>query len=134
MDEVVLWLRVLLSLGAVLAVLWLLQRRLVRRGRPGGGAARPLEVVARQGVGQKSAVVIVETGGRRFLLGVTEQSINVLHSEEVTEEEQPPAAEAFASSLEDASLRRPRTASEGSIFSPHTWQQAADALRKGSRS
>lgn len=132
MDEFILWLRVLLSLGAVLAVLWLLQRRLHRRGGT-SGAALPLNVVARQGVGQKSAVVIVDTGGRRFLLGVTEQSINVLHSEEVPEEEQAPAPDGFAPSLEYASRRGSRTALEGSILSPRTWQQGADALRKGFR-
>lgn len=133
MDDVLLWLRVLLSLGAVLAVLWLLQRRLLRKGRSGGGAALPLEVVARQGLGQKSAVVIVETGGRRFLLGVTEQSINVLHSEEAPEEEQAPAADGFAPSLEDASRRGSRTVLDGSILPPRTWQQGAEALRKGFR-
>lgn len=132
MDELVLWLRVLLSLGAVLAVLWLLQRRLLQKGRLGGAAALPLKVVARQGLGQKSAVVIVETVGRRFLLGVTEQSISVLHSEDVPEEEQA-GLDGFARSLEEASLPVSRTVLEGSILSPRTWQQGADALRKGFR-
>lgn len=133
MDELVLWLRVLLSLGAVLALLWLLQRRLLQKGRLGGAAALPLKVVARQGLGQKSAVVIVETVGRRFLLGVTEQSISVLHSEDVPEEEQAPGLDGFARSLENASLPVSRTVLGGSILSPRTWQQGADALRKGFR-
>ncbi|WP_138418227.1 flagellar biosynthetic protein FliO [Sinomonas gamaensis] len=85
MDSLILGLRVLVSLGAVLGLMWLLHRRL-RRGT-GAPKAKALAVVARQSVGPKASVVLVDTDGQRFLLGVTEHGINVLHSSEA------PAAE-----------------------------------------
>lgn len=80
MDSLILGLRVLVSLGAVLGLMWLLHRRL-RRGT-GAPKAKALAVVARQSVGPKAAVVLVDTDGQRFLLGVTEHGINVLHTSE----------------------------------------------------
>ena len=78
MDTVVVALRVVLSLAVVLGLLWVLQRRLNRGA--GSRAANAVTVVGRQGVGQKASVVVVDVDGRRFVLGVTEQSINVLHA------------------------------------------------------
>lgn len=80
MDTVVVALRVILSLAVVLGLLWVLQRRLSR----GAGACtnNVVTVVGRQGVGQKASVVVVDVDGRRFVLGVTEQSISVLHDAE----------------------------------------------------
>ena len=77
MDTVVVALRVVLSLAVVLGLLWVLQRRLNRGA--GSRAANVVTVVGRQGLGQKASVVVVDVDGRRFVLGVTEQSINVLH-------------------------------------------------------
>ena len=80
MDTVVVALRVVLSLAVVLGLLWVLQRRLTR-----GAGARTnnlVTVVGRQGLGQKASVVVVDVDGRRFVLGVTEQSISVLHDAE----------------------------------------------------
>ncbi|MBG0740302.1 flagellar biosynthetic protein FliO [Paeniglutamicibacter antarcticus] len=104
MDTLILALRVVLSLGAVIAVLWLVQRR-VSRGAGVRGAADPLKVVARKGLGQKASVVVIETGGQRFLLGVTEHSVNVLHELEVPAEEV--AAAAFEHSLQQAKTADP---------------------------
>jgi flagellar protein FliO/FliZ len=99
MDTLLLALRVVLSLGAVVAVLWLVQRRVTRATR-GRGPADPLRVVARRGLGQKASVVVVDTGGQRFLLGVTEHAVNVLHTSEAPAEEV--GADAFARLLSDA--------------------------------
>jgi len=79
-DTVVVALRVILSLAVVLGLLWVLQRRLSRG--PGSRAANVVTVVGRQGLGQKASVVVVDVDGRRFVLGVTEQSISVLHDGE----------------------------------------------------
>lgn len=73
-------LRVVVSLGAVFGLMWLVQHRL-RAGNP-GLRAKVLSVVARQSVGPKASVVLVDTDGKRFLLGVTEHGINVLHTAE----------------------------------------------------
>jgi len=79
-DTVVVALRVILSLAVVLGLLWVLQRRLSRGA--GSRAANVVTVVGRQGLGQKASVVVVDVDGRRFVLGVTEQSISVLHDGE----------------------------------------------------
>src|SRR5688572_6100833 len=80
MDTVFVALRVILSLAAVLALLWYAQRR-IGRGRKPGKAADLVTVVGRQGIGLKASVVVVDVDGTRFLLGVTEHAVNVLHSD-----------------------------------------------------
>lgn len=102
MDTLLLALRVIVSLGAVVLLLWLVARRVAKgegglRGLKARGAADPLRVVARRGVGQKASVVVVETAGQRFLLGVTEHGVNVLHTAEVPASPDP--ATEFASTL-----------------------------------
>ncbi|WP_426006136.1 flagellar biosynthetic protein FliO [Paenarthrobacter sp. NyZ202] len=79
MDSFILGLRVVVALGAVLAVIWLLQRRL-GKGKGRRRADSTLSVVSRQAVGQKASVVVVDAGDKRFLLGVTEHNVTVLHS------------------------------------------------------
>ncbi|MDR6986187.1 flagellar protein FliO/FliZ [Paenarthrobacter nitroguajacolicus] len=79
MDSFILGLRVLVALGAVLGLIWYVQKRLGKgKGRRRADAA--LTVVSRQVVGQKASVVVVDAGGKRFLLGVTEHAVTVLHS------------------------------------------------------
>ena len=146
-------LRVILSLAAVVAVLWLAQRKVTShqtRSRKG----EALTVVARRGVGSKAAVVLVDTGGQRFLLGVTEQAVNVLHTGDAPVEE--PAAEpvpaapaagagafaavlagltgpgAAATGLRRRELQMPGTGPlAGSILDPGTWKQAFAVMGKG---
>lgn len=156
MDVLILALRVLLSLGAVVAVVWYVQRRVTRIQR-GSKAGDPVKVIARRGVGQKAAVVIVEASGKRFTLGVTEQTVNVLHTEDAPEpapvtEPQEASADAFARAMAGAAeapastgarrreLQGRRVAASrppaesplaGSILSPGTWKQAADVIRRG---
>lgn len=159
MDTGFLILRVLVSLGAVLALVWWFQRRLTRSERASG--AEPLvRVVTRQALSPKASVVVVETGGQRFLLGVTEASVSVLH----TSEAEPAPSASFEAELKaaeaagggetapgqtarsPAARRRadgpahaltgtqPASADSllaGSVLSPATWRQAAAALRRG---
>jgi flagellar protein FliO/FliZ len=77
-DTLLVALRVILSLGAVLGLLWYVQRRMTR-GPRAQRTASLVTVVGRQGIGQKASVVVVDVEGTRFVLGVTEQSVNVLH-------------------------------------------------------
>jgi flagellar protein FliO/FliZ len=139
-------LRVLLSLGAVLALLWLLQRRFARGGVGAVAKARAAQnpaVVGRQSVGSKASVVVVEHDGRRFLLGVTEHGVNVLHSSGI----EPPAAIEPSPGLDPDLFARELAAAEpadvalvtqaagspdrlaGSILSGETWKQAAAVVR-----
>ena len=158
MDTVLVALRVALSLAAVLGLLWVLQRKLTK-GSLGGRTPNLVTVVGRQGVGQKASVVVVDIEGRRFVLGVTEQSVSVLHDGEAPMDAAAPApaprahdaASDFARELDavahagDAHAgaeltpplilrpRRDRAAPSrisGSILSAATWQQTAAALRQ----
>ncbi|TFC52094.1 flagellar biosynthetic protein FliO [Cryobacterium sp. TmT2-59] len=140
MDTVVVALRVALSLAAVLGLLWVLQRRLTKSAR-GGRSANLVTVVGRQGLGQKASVVVVDIEGRRFVLGVTEQSVSVLHTGEQTDAPADFARELADAGRGDAELappfilrpRRDRPAPgrlAGSILSPATWQHTAAALRQ----
>ncbi|NVM96220.1 flagellar biosynthetic protein FliO [Arthrobacter wenxiniae] len=144
MDTLLLVLRVGLSLGVVVVLLWMVQKRWSKGSR--AGAEADLAVVSRRSVGQKASVVVVDADGRRFLLGVTEHSINVLHDapapipvDEPAFDESMRAAGMGPRGMDDAGSRalrarhhRPRQeALSGSILSPKTWQQAGAAVRKG---
>lgn len=77
-DTVVLGLRVVVGLGAVFGALFFLHRWVTKRQTGGSGRERQIAVVARQGLGAKAGVAVVEAGGRRYLLGVTEHAVTVL--------------------------------------------------------
>ncbi len=153
MDAFLLILRVGLSLTVVMVLLWMAQKRFSRGGRHQGPAV--VEVIGRRNVGQKASVVVVESDGQRFLLGVTESSINVLHASEAPIPNPdagptggPDGDPAFAEVLKaagepplrrDAGARRMRQASggtsalHGTIFARSTWTQAGAAVKKGMR-
>jgi len=86
----------MLKVIAVLVLFWFTLRGLGRlHGQGGGtrpgGAARPVEVVGRTGVGRKSAVVVVRLGTTYQALGVTEQNVTLLGPVEIDQPEAPPA-------------------------------------------
>lgn len=87
MDTVFLALRVLLSLAAVLAVIWYAHRRLTRGGRL-PRATKTVNVVTKQAISQKASVVVMDVDGQRFLLGVTDQSVTVLNTSDTPITEQ----------------------------------------------
>ncbi|MDJ0378125.1 flagellar biosynthetic protein FliO [Cryobacterium sp. PH31-L1] len=150
MDTLIVAVRVVLSLGVVLALLWYLQRRLSRGARALGNA-NPVTVVGRQPIGQKASVVVVEVDGTRLVLGVTEQAVTVLHEKSLAADSsstldeavaalgRPAASASFARSLAAAEAddaapapTQPRPAPlAGSILSPSTWRQTAALLRQG---
>jgi flagellar protein FliO/FliZ len=140
-DLLVTTLRVVLSLAAVLALIWAAQRYARRSARP-VDPGDTITVVTRQGVGGKASVVMVEAAGHRFLLGVTEQHVNVLHTGEIPPP-QPSTDDLFAHSLAGATgttaatgtlapplTRQPaRRDGTGAFLDPATWRQAREALR-----
>ncbi len=92
MDDLLLALRVVVSLGVVVALLWIVQRRLST------GARRPqkaavVRLIGRQGVAGKSSVVVVEVEGERLVLGVTEQGMTVLARHDAPAEPSIPSLE-----------------------------------------
>lgn len=173
MDTAVLVLRTVLSLAAVLGLIWYAGRRLNdaadgkggdsflarivsgaggtrRAGRRGQGPAVTVTVVARQVLGPKASVAVVDVGGQRLVLGVTEGGVNVLSTQDV------PPVEEFAHELatataevreeialgpnptEPLTIPRPalvpdRTAAAGplasSILSPTTWRQTLSLMQ-----
>ena len=154
MDTLFVALRVLLSLAAVVGLLWFLQRH-ITKGTQSTRATKLVNVVTRQGLAQKASVVVIDVGGKRFLLGLTEHSVTVLDATELPVLD---TAAAFGSALTDAALTDavvtpgtrkpvatpipfpqqfdPRTglprragALDGSILSLSTWKRAAVALR-----
>jgi flagellar protein FliO/FliZ len=151
MDTLIVALRVLLSLGVVLVLLWYLQKRVARAAR-GKQVLNLVTVVGRQVVGPKSSVVVVDVDGQRLVLGVTEQAVSLLHGGVTpAPTEGGTGATEFARLLAAATDVEPATASvltttvrpatlipatvaparlAGSILSPSTWQQAAAVLRQ----
>lgn len=78
MDTVILVLRVVVGLGAVFGALLFLHRFVTKRQRGTSAPGKRIAVVARQGLGAKAGIAIVDAAGRRYLLGVTEHSVTVL--------------------------------------------------------
>ncbi|GIT78586.1 hypothetical protein LLS1_02550 [Leifsonia sp. LS1] len=79
METVFIALRVLVVLAVIVLVLWYVQRR-VTTGRGASRRTNAVNVVGRQGVGPKASVVVVDVDGHRFVLGVTERQVSVLHA------------------------------------------------------
>ncbi len=140
MDTLMLTLRVVLSLAAVLGVIWYAQRRISRGTR--GGRAKTISVVGRQSVGSKASVAVVDVDGKRFLLGVTEHAVTILHTADAPLD----SAEAFSLALDEetdpgATNAHPRNAAPalvrptstsplaGSLLSADTWRRAFASLK-----
>lgn len=152
-------LRVAVVLGVIVALLWFVQRR-VTKGRTSarGRRGNAVTVVGRQGIGQKASVVVVDVDGSRFVLGVTERQVSVLHSgdrpqdADVTPlkpvrevEARTGTTDATASTGTTSTTTTTRQdadfltaqgraslfdeALKGSILSPATWRQASSAVR-----
>ena len=155
-SSLVLALRVALSLACVLGLMWFLARRasgssLARRQRTASVA-----VLSKQSLGSKAGVALVEVGGRRLLLGVSEHGVNLLTEIEVPEEpaeaeraervELDPELIARSLALVAAStptpshtstpaarmpaVPKPRNPLEGSVLAPSTWRQAVVAVQE----
>jgi flagellar protein FliO/FliZ len=75
-----LFIRLVFSLGVVIGLMVIAGRMLRRRGVvPGRATARAsLEVVARQSIGRTASVAVVRVADRAFVVGVTEQSVQLL--------------------------------------------------------
>lgn len=147
MDAVFVMLRVAVSLAAVLSAIWYLHRRVTRKQGRTKRKANPVSVIGKQGIAAKASVVVVDVEGRRFVLGVTEHSVNVLHSAKNT----PAASVEFAAALEQANAAatdedgeqadapaprvpvsaEPLSPVAGSIFAASTWKLALTSVRNG---
>lgn len=77
-GDLILGLRVLLALACVLGLMWYLGRRMSGSGPVRRRRAEAMQVVGRQSLGGKSGLALVEVGGRRLLLGISERGVNLL--------------------------------------------------------
>ncbi len=119
MDDLLLALRVVVSLGVVVALLWIVQRRLST------GARRPqkaavVRLIGRQGVAGKSSVVVVEVEGERLVLGVTEQGMTVLARHDAPAEPSIPSLESAPATVTPLAPARARL-SAAPLATPPSW-------------
>jgi flagellar protein FliO/FliZ len=76
-----LFIRAILSLGAVVGVMGLAARAMRGRfGVPNGPRGTPVrvEVLARQTLGKSASIAVVRAAGKSFVVGITESSVTVL--------------------------------------------------------
>ncbi|MFN3865171.1 MAG: flagellar biosynthetic protein FliO [Demequina sp.] len=78
METLLLTLRVSLSLAAVLALLWWLSRR-VQAGMGDRRRHQPMAVISRQQLSRRAGLALVEVGGRRLVVGYSEQGVSLVH-------------------------------------------------------
>ena len=116
-------LRLVVSLGIVLALMMGAAAVLRKRALPGiGGGGRrrpvPIEVVGRQGLGRSASVAIVRAGGRALVLGITDNAVIVL-------------ADADLDVLDQEAPEGHGTALHGGAQRPgQTWMALLDSLRE----
>ena len=145
MDGITTTLRVIVSLGVVLGVIWY-AHRLINSKKPAKKNA--VTILGKQALAAKASVVVIEAEGMRFVLGVTEHNVNVLHASEPLPQEA--TAEAFAEVLAINANSESESESEseptpkhkaaytgtpalvaGSVLSAETWKRTYAALRQG---
>lgn len=85
METLFVALRVVVALAAVLALLWIVQRKVTRGGAKKGAIAgrfgapkRAIQVLGTHRLSPKASIAVVEVEGARLVLGVTEHGISVL--------------------------------------------------------
>lgn len=125
MNTVVLVLRVVVSLAVVLGLLALAARAASKRGLGGTGAKKAtarVEVVARQGIGRNTSVVVVKAAERALVLGVTESSISLLVDAD---------ADVLDLPLEEENVDAPgMVRSAGPLARPSAWKDTLEQLRE----
>ena len=147
--------RLLVSLAAVLGVMWLLARRVRKGGR--AKDTRLIDVLGRQQLSRNASVAVVRVGEQALVIGVTDAQVSVLGETDLGAAQAMVAASASAPVKRTAPpvrTTRPTTAATtagrhataaaedagsppvaraplaGSALSPHTWKQAVESLRE----
>ena len=143
--------RVLVSLAAVLGVMWVVARRM--RAGSKKGPTRLIEVLGRQQVSRGASVAVVRVGEQALVVGVTDNQVSVLAETDLAAAQsmlaqndapaRKPARSKHASpsvrfdkgvdrrvvrAVEETAPARPGALS-GSALSPATWKQTIESLR-----
>jgi flagellar biosynthetic protein FliO len=159
MDTVSMIGRLLVSLAAVLGIMWLLARRMRKGGRMKD--TRLIDVLGRQQLSRNASVAVVRVGEQALVIGVTDAQVSVLGETDLgaaqamvaASNSSAPAKRAVARTATstakldrapgsngrhaepaDASAsaepsRRKTTGLSGSALSPQTWRQTVESLR-----
>nr|WP_269204801.1 flagellar biosynthetic protein FliO [Motilibacter deserti] len=144
-------LRLFLSLGVVIALMWLAAK--VLRGSMGGKNTGALEILARQQLSRGASVSVVRVADRALVVGVTENTVTLLTetdleliqaAQEAGQEATDADGDTSVTVDEDGNVhvvasRPARTGVSagsgplaGSILSPDTWRRTVNALRERS--
>jgi flagellar protein FliO/FliZ len=135
MDTVAMVGRLLLSLAAVLGLMWVLARRVKRPGRT--KSTRLIDVLGRQQLSRTSSVAVIRVMDQALILGVTDGQVTVIGETDL--EAVQARLEAVAAPRKARPARRTVTAPDGapprrsaltgSALSPNTWRQTIETLR-----
>lgn len=155
MDTVSLIGRLLVSLAAVLGLMWVIARRM-RRGTH-GKPTQLIDVLGRQQLSRTASIAVVRVGEQALVVGITDQQVSVLADtdlgaaqalvaagsaagprparrhragtpEAAREQVRVPAREPVREPVRDEAPE-PRRALAGSALSPQTWRQTVESLR-----
>jgi flagellar protein FliO/FliZ len=142
-------LRVVVSLGLVLALLWMAARTL-QKGRVRAVGGVDVDVLARLPLAQKSSLAVVRLGDQALVLGVTESGVALLCQAPVADVAAVADAAAVAEVADVAAVAGTpgapagavpagrvaarqaarSSAVAGSALSPQTWTKAVAAVRE----
>ena len=98
--------RLVPALGVIVGSLFLI-RWYLQKGRV--GAQNAIKVVARAGLSKSASVAVVEVGGQRFLVGTTDQSVQLLAELDETEDAEQAAASHLRAVAGGTDASRPAT-------------------------
>ena len=148
--------RVLVSLAAVLGVMWVIARRVRKSGGGGKNATRVIEVLDRTSLSKSASVAVVRVGDRALVLGVADAQVSVLGETDLGAARKAQAAAGPGKRAAHRTVRVPAEALEapvvapqrqdtppaapqrgqepagalaGSALSPQTWKQTIESLR-----
>ena len=152
--------RLLVSLAAVLGLMWFIGRRMRKGGR--AKATQLIDVLGRQALSRNASVAVVRVGEQALVVGVTDAQVSVLAETDLgaalamtTAATEPRNASSRRTSARPARAARHTGASgtvapvpaaaatsadehptaksgalSGSALSPQTWRQTIDSLRE----
>ena len=153
MDTLSLVIKLVVALAVVVGLIWGLARA-KKRISPTNSAT--IQVLSKVPVSRKGSLLLVEVGGKKLMIGATENNISLLsvidmlpETPEIKEERRPVQLDSFVVQRSDspealgfdldlldedalASLKNSQadSALAGSVLSAHTWRQLAATLRE----
>ncbi len=90
METIGLFLRLIVSLGVVLGLMWAAANVLRKRGLAPAGPRRPgrgaqVDLLARKPLGRNASIAVVRVGTRSIVVGVTEHQVTKLDDVDLTD-------------------------------------------------